>query len=110
MTEQSTQAVLAGPDRGIGDALDEEGATVTRIDEEFVNNDALTEAGIDTADLYVLTDASESTSIPLAREQNEDLRIVLYTPESTPEFASAVIDLSVDPELLEPTAVAEELV
>ncbi|MEZ3114872.1 CTP synthetase [Halobaculum sp. MBLA0147] len=104
------RAVLAGPDAdGLGDALRAEGVTVTRV-EGVPTGERLDAAGIDDAHLYVLTDPSEATSIPVAKERNPDVRAVVYAGESLPEFAQPVTDLTVDPALLGPDAVAEELV
>lgn len=103
------RAVIAGRDEdGFGNALDAEGATVVRID-GLATRDALETAGIEEADAFVITDPMQATAIPVAREVNDDLRIVVYAEESLPEFAQPLADLIVDPELLDSEAVAEEL-
>ncbi|MFB6137580.1 MAG: CTP synthetase [Halobacteriaceae archaeon] len=101
--------ILVGPDRGLGDALRDAGATVTRV-EGLATADALAEAGIADADLLVLTDPAEATAIPVALEANPDLRVVGYTAESLPEFAVRGLERSLDPALYDPGVVAEELV
>jgi len=101
-------AVVAGPDRGIADALEGQGVTVSRLD-GTITWPRLEQAGIGTAELFVLTAAGEATAIPVARELNPELRVVVYTPESLPEFASAAADLAVTPGLLAAETVAEEL-
>ncbi|MCG1003822.1 MULTISPECIES: hypothetical protein [Halobacterium] len=103
------KAIAVGTDRGIVDALEAEGVEVTSI-EGVASGDRLEDAGVADADLLVITDAAEATAIPVAREQNADLRIVAYTPDSMPEFVKGVLDLAVDPALLDPETVAEELV
>ncbi|MFC6718151.1 CTP synthetase [Natrialbaceae archaeon GCM10025810] len=105
-----TIAVLAGPDRkGLGDALEDEGVTVRRLD-GVVSRPALEEAGIVEADLYVLTEMAQATTIPIAKDLANGVRVVVYDDNSLPEFASAQTDLSIDPDLLGPEIVAEELV
>lgn len=102
-------AIVAGPDEdGLADALEGHDVPVTRLD-GVVNGDALREADIDGAALFVLTDLEEATSIAVAKELNPDVRVVVYARESLPEFAAAQADLAVDPELLGPDVVAEEL-
>ncbi|MFB6151408.1 MAG: NAD-binding protein [Haloarculaceae archaeon] len=103
------QAVFVGPDEeGLVDALREQDVDVRRI-EGVADGDALAEAGVGDADLFVLTDAGQATAVVVAREQNPDVRIVAYTDDSLPEFVSGQEVLAVDPALLGPDAVAEEL-
>jgi hypothetical protein len=102
-----SRAVVAGPDHGIGAALADRGATVTRV-EAPVTADRLHEAGVEAADVFVLTDASEATAIPLVKEAS-DARCVVYDSRSVPEFARGQLDLAVDPDLLSPGTVADEL-
>ena len=102
-------AVFAGADpHGLIDELRRSDADVTTID-GIADRAALDEAGIDGADLYVLTDAGQATSIPVARERNPDVRVVVYTGDSLPEFVSGQEVLAVDPALLDASAVAEEI-
>ncbi len=105
----TVQAIIAGPDvNGIGDALAAEGASITRI-QDVVSTATLESAGIENASILVFTDVSEATGIPVAKELNADVRIVVYADESLPEFARGQADLAVDPALLAPAIVAEEL-
>ncbi|SMO60136.1 DUF7126 family protein [Halorubrum cibi] len=102
-------AVVAGPDEhGIGEELEALGATVSRI-EGVVSAEALKAAGIADADYLVLTDADEATGIPVAKELNPSVTVVTYADRSLPEFVSGVADLAVDPALMRPDVVAEEL-
>ncbi|WP_336364250.1 DUF7126 family protein [Halalkalicoccus salilacus] len=93
---------------GLEDALVAQGIDVARID-GLADREALENAGIDEADVYAITDVVQATSIPVARERNEGLRIVVYTRDSLPEFARPLADLIVDPDLLGPDAVADGL-
>lgn len=103
------KAIVAGTDEyGIGEELEAEGAEVVRLDNPVFGKQ-LEAAGIDTADLYVITEAEEAISVPLAKEQNPEVRAVFYGDGSLPESVSAVVDLAVDPALLDADAVAEEL-
>lgn len=103
------KAVIAGADDdGLGDALAAEGVDVTRV-EGIATGETLGAAGIDDADLFVLTDADDATAIPIAKDRNPDVRVVFYARDSLPEFAKGQADLAVDPDLLASDVVAEEL-
>ena len=103
------KAVLVGPDEdGLGDALSEEGVEISRI-EEIANRPALEEAGITEADAMVLTETEGAAAISIAKDINEDVRVVVYTDDNLPDFARRQADLIVDPQLLSAEAVAEEL-
>ena len=101
--------VVVGPDDdGLGAALADAGEAVSRV-EGVPTGDALRAAGADDADLFVLTDVSEATTIAVVKEENPEVRVVVYADESLPAFASGQADLAVDPALLGPETVAEEL-
>ena len=103
------RVVFAGPDTdGLAAAFDAEGVDVARI-EAVANRPALEESGIVDADLFVLTDVGQATSIPVAKDLNPDVKVVVYSHDSLPEFVSGQADLAIDPGLLGPEAVAEEL-
>ena len=103
------QVVFAGPDDdGLIDHLTDKGGEVTVI-EDVATRPALEEAGIVDADLFVLTDVGQATAVPIARDLTDDLRVVVYSRDSLPEFASGQVDFAVDPDLLGAEAVAEEL-
>jgi hypothetical protein len=117
-TDRERTAVIAGPDSdGLGDALAERGLSVARID-GLADRPALERAGIVDAELFVLTDVGQATAIPIARDltdgegvgENSALRVVVYASASLPAFAAGQADLLVDPALLDPEVVAEELV
>ena len=101
--------VLIGDDEALLSALEAEGARVRRIG-GVASGRALTDAGIEEADLLVLTDVSEATAIPVARELNGGVRIAVYAEDTLPEFAQPLADIAVDPDLLPADVVAEELV
>jgi hypothetical protein len=104
-----TSAVIAGPGaEGMIAALEAEDVAVTDAG-DLANRPALEEAGIVDADVLILTDTSLATAIPIAKDLNDGLRIVVYASHSLPEFAKAQADILLDPELFEPAAVAEEL-
>jgi Trk K+ transport system NAD-binding subunit len=105
----SRTAIVAGPDpEGLVDALETEGVDVVRIT-DTVSASTLDDAGIDAVDLLVLTDVAEATGISVAKDRNPDVRAVVYSRESLPEFAKGQADLAVDPALLAAEVVAEEL-
>ncbi|MFB6222250.1 MAG: NAD-binding protein [Haloarcula sp.] len=102
------EIVLVGADpNGLTDALEAEGYTVTVAD--VGNRPGLEDAGIHDADVYLLTEMEQATSIVVAKDLNPDLRTVVYAKGSLPDFASRQTDLVVDPDLLGADAVAEEL-
>ncbi|MCT9097717.1 DUF7126 family protein [Haloarchaeobius sp. HME9146] len=104
-----TKAIFAGVDEhALVAALEAEGIEVTVIP-DVANRPALEEAGILEADLFVLTDVGQATSIPIAKTMNPDVRIVAFTDDSLPEFVSGQEVLAIDPALLDAEAVAEEL-
>ncbi|MFC7167613.1 DUF7126 family protein [Halospeciosus flavus] len=102
------KAIVIGPDRGLGEALEAAGVSVERI-EGIGSGQAMEEVGIDDADLLVVTNVEEATSVPIALERNPDLRTVVYSPDSVPEFVRGQLDFALDPDLLGPVTVAEEL-
>ncbi|GAA0645904.1 DUF7126 family protein [Salarchaeum japonicum] len=100
-------AILVGPDRGLGDALAEHGVSVERID--LGSATELEDAGVADTDLLVLTDVGESTAVSVALELNDRLKTVVYSPDTIPEFVRGQLDLALDTELLDADLVAEEL-
>ncbi|MFW5964844.1 MAG: DUF7126 family protein [Natronomonas sp.] len=105
-----SKVVIAGGDPDeLGAALAERGADVSYAD-GTANRPALEEAGIVDADTLVVTDAGLATSIAVAKDLNPDLRIVVYTRDSVPEFAKGQAGHIVDPELLDAATVAEEII
>ncbi|QDX40689.1 CTP synthetase [Salarchaeum sp. JOR-1] len=100
-------AILVGPDRGLGDALGAQGVSVERIG--LGSAAELEDAGVADADVLVLTDVGESTAVSVALELNDRLKTVVYSPDTIPEFVRGQLDLALDTELLDPDLVAEEL-
>lgn len=102
------QVIIAGPDdAAIANAVENEGHDITIA--SLGNRPGLEEAGIHDADVYLLTDMDQATSIAVAKDLNDDVRVVIYAEGSLPDFASRQTDLVVDPNLLDPETVAEEL-
>ncbi|WP_231185396.1 CTP synthetase [Haladaptatus sp. DYF46] len=103
------RAVIAGPDDGeLGHALETEGVELTTVD-GVASRPALEDAAIHDADLFVLTDVGQATAIAVAKDVNPDVRVVVYDEDSIPEFARSQADLIVNPNVLDVSAVAEEL-
>ncbi|MFB6101976.1 MAG: CTP synthetase [Haloplanus sp.] len=104
-----TRAILAGPDADdLGAALETQGIDVARV-EGILTAAALDEAGAADADLFVLTDLDEATAIPVVKDRNPDIRVVVYSHDSLPGFARGQTDLAMDPDLFGVDLVAEEL-
>jgi cytochrome c-type biogenesis protein CcmE len=102
------RAIVAGVDEhDIGGAIETEGIEVSRVD--VANRPALEDGGIVDADVYVLTEVEQATSITVAKDLNEGLKVVVYAHGSLPDFARRQADLVIDPDLLDPGAVAAEL-
>ena len=105
----SVDAIVAGPDEDdITAALEAEGASVARLT-GVVSRPALEEAGIVDADLYVLTDIGQATTIPIVCDLSEDVRTVVYARDTVPEFVKGQLDLAIDPQLMTAAIVADEL-
>jgi hypothetical protein len=103
-----TTVVVAGTDDyDIAAAIDDAGFAVAPVD--IANRPALEEAGVVTADVYVLTEVEQATSISVAKDLNSDLTVVVYADGSLPDFARRQADLVLDPDLFEPETVAAEL-
>lgn len=106
----ATTAVVVGDDEdGIGAALEAEGVDVTRL-EGVISRPDLEEAGVVDADLYVLTDVGQATTIPIVCDLNEDVRTVVYAQRTVPEFVKGQLDIAIDPQLMDASVVADELV
>jgi voltage-gated potassium channel Kch len=104
-----TRAIIAGADAdGLGDALAAKGIEVARA-EGTADREALEAAGVAAADLLVVTDMGLATSISVAKDINPELRVVVYAHGSLPEFARGQAGHILDPELLGPEVVAEEV-
>lgn len=100
--------VFVGPDRGLGSALESLDVDVARV-KGPATAATLEAAGVGEADLLVVTDTAEATAVPVAREANPALRVVVYSPDTLPEFVRGQVDIAVSPAVLDPAVVAEEL-
>jgi len=104
-----TRAVIAGADaEGMGDALAAEGVEISRAG-GTADRESLEAAGIVDADILVVTDVGLATSIPVAKDLNPGVRVVVYAHGSLPEFARGQAGHILDPDLLSPEFVAEEV-
>lgn len=103
-----TLIVVAGPDpRDVGTSLADAGADVSRIGGRATRS-ALEEARIETADVFVLTDPSDATAIPVANELGS-ARVVVYAEGQLAEFARHQADLLIDPDVVPLDMLVEEL-
>ena len=102
------RAIVAGTDKyDIGDAIADAGHDLTRVD--IANRETLEETDIGAVDVYVLAELEQATSIPVAKERNPDLHVVVYADGSLPDFVRRQTDLALDPDLFDPADVAAEL-
>jgi hypothetical protein len=99
--------VAGADDNDIGTAIADAGHAVEYVD--VANRPALEEANVHDAEVFVLTEVQQATSIAVAKDLNEGLHVLVYADGSLPDFARGQADLLVDPSLLDPAAVAEEL-
>jgi Trk K+ transport system NAD-binding subunit len=100
--------IVAGTDgHDIAGAVESAGHTVSRAD--VANRPALEEAGVHDADVFLLTEVQQATAISVAKDLNPELKVIIYAAGSLPDFATRQADLLVDPDLLDPDAVAAEL-
>ncbi|ERG93209.1 MAG: hypothetical protein J07HQW1_03268 [Haloquadratum walsbyi J07HQW1] len=107
--DESQMFLVAGPDENnLAAELMDCGVDIREIN-EMLTHESLEAAGLATADTLVLTAMDDASAIPVAKEQNPGVRVVMYTSDSLPEFARGQTDLAIDPALLNATVVAEEL-
>jgi hypothetical protein len=98
--------VVAGTDdHDVAAAVQAAGDTVSGVD--VANRPALEDAGIVDAETFLLTEVAQATSIAVAKDLNTELKIVVYAEGSLPDFVRGQADLILDPDLFEPTEVAE---
>lgn len=89
-------------------ALAEYDVTSTVL-EGVVTGEKLTAAGIETADSILITDLDQATIIPVAKDLNPAVTVVTYDDQALPEFATKQTDFAVDPALVSPVLLVEEL-
>ncbi|MUV89637.1 CTP synthetase [Halapricum sp. CBA1109] len=100
--------IVAGVDaEPVADAVESEGHSVTVVD--VANRPTLEESGVHEADVFVLTEIEQATSIAIAKDLAPEIRVVVYAEGSLPDFARGQADLVVDPRLIDAETVAEEL-
>lgn len=103
-----TRTIVVGTDKyDIANAITDIGSDVEHVD--VGNQAALEAANVAEADVFVLTEVEQATSIPVAKELNPALRIIVYADGSLPDFARGQADIALDPALFDPAAVADEL-
>lgn len=106
----SPQIIVVGSDsENLTDALATAGAAVTQI-EGIATRPDLEEAGIIDADILVVTAIDQATVIPIAKDINPDVRVIVYADASLPAFVSGQTDIAMDPKLYSPELIAQELV
>ncbi len=93
-------------DRGLVQALE----TANEVTQTAVaDGETLETAGIADADAFVLTDLEQATAIPVAKDHNPDLTVLVYAEGSLPEFVTRQTNKLLDPALFDPAAVGEAL-
>lgn len=102
------RAIIIGPDQGLQTAFESAGIESAHL-EEPATGDTLEAADVQSATVLVVTDVSDATAIPIAKDVNPALRVVIYSSDTMPEFVRGQVDLALDPALFEPTIIADEL-
>lgn len=101
-----SDVIIVGPDEpDFRECLAEHELTAERLPGAPIKED-LAGAGGASAAAIVLTDVAHASLIPVAKELNPDIQVILYTASNLPPFASAQADLSVDPGLISPAELA----
>ncbi|MFW6449173.1 MAG: DUF7126 family protein [Halobacteriota archaeon] len=105
-----SDVLLVGTDPGglVAD-LEAAGLRVAHLDGTPIGPD-LDEVGIAEAAVLLLTDAGQASIVPVARERNPTIAIVLYADQGFPDFASAQADLAVDRALIDVDELVDALV
>lgn len=99
--------VIGGPDdRGLEAAL---GETYDVRRTAIADGSGLENAGVADAEAFVLTDLSQATAIPVAKDLNPELTVLVYANGSLPGFVTRQTDLLLDPDLFDPAAVGDAL-
>jgi len=89
--------------------LQERSTPTTLTHATTVDAAGLESAGIDTADAFVLTNLEQATAIPVAKDRNPELTVLVYADGSLPEFVTRQADKLLDPALFDPEAIADAL-
>ena len=79
-------------------------AEVIQID--AVGRDALSEAGVEDASAFVVTGSEFSTQIPVARNLNPELEVVLISDDA-PDYVRGAVDLILSREIADSSKVAD---
>ncbi len=107
MSENNNVVVVGTDSHDIATAIKAEGFEVSAVD--VGNRPGLEDGGIVDASVYVLTEVAQATSIPVAKDLNPNLKVVVYDDDTLPDFARGQADLVLDPELFDTKTVAAEL-
>ncbi|XGI83709.1 NAD-binding protein [Halorutilales archaeon Cl-col2-1] len=98
--------VLGVPERlrkfDLGESEDDEAeeVDVEVVEAEGVGEDALIEAGIDDADIFVVYGGEKSVQVTVAKHVNPDLKAVLIADDA-PDYVRANADLILREEIVE---------
>lgn len=107
MSENNNVVVVGTDSYDIATAIESEGFDVSTVD--VGNRPGLEDGGIGDASVYVLTEVAQATSIPVAKDLNPDLKVIVYDDDTLPDFARGQADLVLDPDLFDTETVAAEL-
>jgi hypothetical protein len=103
----SPPVVVTPPNQELQAALD--GAGVEYVLVEDPTGDALEAADVADAGTVVVTDVDRATAIPIVKDLNPDVTVVVFSGGTIPPFARPQADLIVDPALVDAETLAAEL-
>jgi hypothetical protein len=103
----SPPVVVTPPNQDLQNAL--EAADVEYHSVEDPTGEELEAADVATAGTVVLTDVGQATAIPIVKDLNPDISVVVFSAGTIPPFARPQADLIVDPALVDAETLAAEL-
>jgi hypothetical protein len=103
----SPPVVVTPPNQELQSALDAAGVEYVLV--ENPTGEELDAAPIEDAGTVVLTDVEHATAIPIVRDSNPEVTVVVFSAGTIPPFARPQADLIVDPSLVDAETLAEEL-
>lgn len=97
-----SDVILLGEDGyDLVDRLKAAGLEVTTLT-GFPTGADLDDAGVEDAEVVLVADVHLASLIPVARERQPTIQVIVYSTDRLPPFASAQADLAVDPTLIDP--------
>jgi hypothetical protein len=103
----SPPVVVTPPNQDLQAALDAAGVEYVLVEQP--TGEELEAAGIEDLGTVVLTDVEHATAIPIVKDINPEVTVVVFSAGTIPPFARPQADLIVDPSLVGAETLAEEI-